>query len=311
MSYLPNFDSMKSSHGWSDPAVIDNFLAHQLLRGRLAIILGAGASFGFKLPGWSNLLQQMCNALKCAGPTSCGNLPQFAGDLLRNKFSGNKPQFWEAVRAALYLDVKANESQLLNGAMLRAIGALAAASSRGKVGSVVSFNFDDLLEEYLQVLGLTTSSTVDFPTWSQQTDVDVMHPHGLLPFKSTSAISERGITFTDADYTAKIGDINDPWNRKVSDVMTTHTCLFIGLSGDDERLKSLIFNANKMHPSITSDQFPFWGVVTRLADTSDDDRVSRWKEHGVHSKRFGSYDEVPDWLLGICRRAAKIRSQTR
>ena len=169
------------------------FMAEQLLEGRFSLALGAGASIGFGLPTWEKLTDR-CH-VNSGHPRAPGQSCEDASeDLLAKVFGNDEIAFAEAVRAALYQSANLSLGQLRKAAFLAAVGALTMASSRGHVGRVISFNFDDILETFLGYFGFSTSSVDTLPYWQGRQDVIVLHPHGFLPHNKTNPI-KRPIVF--------------------------------------------------------------------------------------------------------------------
>lgn len=220
--------------------------------------------------------------------------------LLSAKFGNDRMTFAKAVRHALYTPAKHDPNFLLKSDLLQAIAAFLTNSLRGRSGAVVTFNFDDILETYLKLLGFVVRSETSVPAWSSSADVLVYHPHGLLPMKDETGMTE--IVFTTSDFDKVIGR-PEAWNTTLSSVWSATFPVFIGLSGDDGRLRSLLDLTKPTHPATVKDSSKYWGVRPTLA-TADSYEIDRWKQLGIVSRKINSYAELPAWLLSICQRAA-------
>ena len=178
-------DRLKLSR-MADPASfeqpgVETFLAAQLRAGRLSLVLGAGASFGFSLPNWETLTTRA--AAGCGCTLTAGQSLELQAEDVWRACEKDDPRFSEVVRRALYDDFafKTDFAALAENPLMRALGAMAMPSQRGSVSKILSFNFDDLLERYLEYSGFVVNSVAEEPSWDSASDVSVYHLHGLLP----------------------------------------------------------------------------------------------------------------------------------
>ncbi|MBT9520816.1 MAG: SIR2 family protein [Dechloromonas sp.] len=299
------FSRMADAAQYEDHDSLLDFLSTQLLHGRLALILGAGASFGFGLPSWDKLTDEVC---KAAGiPKPSGSNEAVLEKILIEHCARDEIKFAALVQKALYSNYDSSIDTLSSNKLLSAVAAIAMASRRGSVSKIVSYNFDDLLEVYLSYLGFDTNSIAVLPAWHNTVDVTVYHPHGLLPSKSGKAIP-RPIILTQAHFDDVVGDSKDAWRATVLDVMSSSTCLFIGLSGDDRNLTSCLAATYKQHASKAQHHL-YWGV--RFTNFAGDPNNDTWKHRGVFNIVLNDYNELPSWLLRICQLAADKRLAAR
>lgn len=286
---------------WSKPENIDEYLARKLKSGSTSLVLGAGASNGFNLPDWAGLVKTVRDQCRAPAPTKPLRPEQEADILLQQYFSGDRIAFAKAVREGLYLPARHDKAFLLKSDLLQAIAAFLSNSLRGKGGAVVTFNFDDILETYLRLLGFVVRSETLVPAWAVNADILVYHPHGLLPMASEDGLTP--IVFTTADFDAVVGRESEGWNRTMGSVWSTTLPVFIGLSGDDPRLRGLLESTRKLHPAAIRDQSLYWGVRPTLR-SADSHEIHTWKRLGVVPRFLDSHADLPAWLLSICQMAA-------
>lgn len=286
---------------WSKEENVDEYLARKLRCGSTSLVLGAGASNGFNLPDWAGLVKAVRDQCGAPAPTTPLRPEQEADILLQNNFSGDRVAFAKAVREGLYLPARHDKAFLLKSDLLQAITAFLSNSLRGKGGAVVTFNFDDILETYLRLLGFVVRSETSVPAWTVNADMLVYHPHGLLPMASEDGLTT--IVFTMADFDAVVGRESEVWNKTMDSVWSTTFPVFIGLSGDDPRLRSVLDSTKKSHPAATRDQSLYWAVRPTLRSASSHE-VHTWKRLGVVPRYLDSHAELPTWLLSICQMAA-------
>src|SRR4051812_42335507 len=123
---------MTSRDDFTDESTLIEFLAGQLRARRLGLVLGAGMSFKFGLPGWGKLVDRLFAARHEPKPKR-GSLEQLAEYFRRKFFPKDKAGFVKAVHDALYEDVDCSFIALRSQPMLAAIGSIVMASQRGNV----------------------------------------------------------------------------------------------------------------------------------------------------------------------------------
>ena len=292
---------MISADDWNDADKVDTlFLAERLSQGRLAIMLGAGASFGYGLPSWEKLIHNAYDLCKRPYPT--GSTPNDASEhLLATQCLGEEKCLAPLIQQALYKDFK-SDPVLQPTPLLTAIGALVMASGKGHVSRIVSFNYDDLLESYLEDHGFLIQAVIEAPSWNSLADVRIFHPHGFLPHGPHRSTSDT-IVLTQYSFDKITGKSDNPWRRALLEICQEHTVLFIGLSGNDQNLLSILSDVKDQHPAFPGDHC--WGV--RLTTSSDPTERSKWELRGISNQVLSHYDELPPRLLKIGRQAAERR----
>ena len=139
--------------------------------------------------------------------------------------------------------------------------------------------------------------------WAGYEDVTVMHPHGIIPYDLAKPKSDQ-IVLDQASYSEVVGKETKVWWQRLVLLMSTHTCLFVGISGLDKNLDSILTSTRDRH--ICAEQnTPFWGVTLRKG--SDPVGEVRWKARGIFSKEVADWGDLPDFLFKICQEAAKSK----
>ncbi len=298
---------MTSFAEWANRDTLVRYLAGQLVEGRLALVLGAGISVSSKIPDWKMLLNRICDGKKLAHYDFGTHSPeQAAGHLKREAFSNDDFAFNTAVREALYSDPEFDPSfeAMREELGLAGVAALVMASHRGTVSNVMTFNFDDVLERYLRYHGYVVKSVSGDANWATRADVEVFHPHGLLPVDASAPMSA-SIVFTRNDFGQVVGDSANPWNQLALSFMRRNTCLFLGLSGNDNRLFGLLDRAQASHAIRSGGGAMYWGV--RFTDTLDDVVDGEWTDKKVWVQRVADYQtDLPKFLFSIVQAAAEM-----
>jgi hypothetical protein len=293
---------------WSDSKNVIELLARKAVNNQLILVLGAGASTGSGLPAWKELVEA---AHGFAGkPFPEGEDPTLAAENLCLELPGGNEEFASLVGKALYTKKSEetgayeplDESTLLDNALLAAISALVMLSCRRGHGTVITFNFDDLLETYLAERGIFAYPHIAQPSWFRNEDVSVLHPHGFSSRRPDVFPSSKAITFTALDFDEQTGQASNPWRVKLVSLLQSNTPLFIGLSGDDQNLRSVMATLKSTHVSLNSGH-AYWGV--RICSKGDK-KAKLWSNRGVWCEEVDDYGSIPKFLMAICKRSAEL-----
>src|SRR3989339_1412306 len=296
---------MITKDDFSDDRILIPYIAKQLAKGRLSLILGAGVSVPFGLPKWEDLIKKLYKAKKTSRPKviSFESLAEyFRSEFYKNDYDG----YIKAIHKDLYEGADTSFHALRLNRTLAAIGSLVMASRRGSVSEVITFNFDNLLELYLSYHGFVTksSSLNDYLDWVDYSDVTVYHLHGMIPFDIINQGYSKKIIFDQKSFSEIIGQENNPWRQLVLTLMRRHICLFIGLSGDDMNLDSILCSVHKSH-TICVNKTPYWEIT--FSTDGDPVKAGQWEDRGVFYKNISNYEhDLPEFLFSVCQEAAKI-----
>lgn len=218
---------------------------------RLVLVLGAGVSMEQGLPSWNILLQKLL--------IDTFNVEEEGSLLLANLFvklfdpsllisarylrqnlpeSKNKLGFEKAVREAIYdrLDVQ-NISDTM-----REIRQFCSAPGRcSNIDSVITYNYDDLLEQTLRGSDIEIRFKAIHGVGMQASpfELPIYHVRGFLPHEGRLEEGHR-ITLSEDIYHEQYNDIYS-WNNIVQiNKFRDNTCLFIGTSFTDPNLRRLL-----------------------------------------------------------------------
>ena len=287
---------------FNDRGSLTKYLGHQLFRGRLALILGAGISKPFGLPEWDDLISKLFEKKGDTKPAD-KTAAQLAEFFRLKYFEDDSEGFKTAVHEALYENASADFKSLRENGTLAAFGALVMSSRRGSTSDVINFNFDDLLELYLEYHGFVTDSVTNDVHWKQTADVNVYHPHGFLPFDTSKPRSDE-IVLDQSSFSKVVGKEGDLWRQTAMSIFRRRTCLFVGLSGDDTNLDSMLIEAKQQHAA-NLENTCFWGVKFSAAENEVE--RSLWQERGVYYQLISDYHtDLPSFMFEICQHAADL-----
>ncbi len=289
---------MKSPQSWDRDDLVKQHIARLLIQNRLSLVLGAGISFAAGLPSWEKFTANLVAISGIAVPDGL-DAPS-TSEFIRSKLPDEK--FIGLSREALYLETAVEIQDLVRIELFRSLSFLFMPTRRGSIRQIVSFNFDDLLERYLRHFGVVVVPTRHMPRWKPDCDIEVLHPHGYLPSVQSESPSEQ-IILTRMDFDRLSGPQQSPWKQELSSILRSSFGLFIGLSGDDPHLSSILVDVNDTHVA-KRQGYPFWGV--RFSDNSMDPRSTFWEQRGIKQITVDKhYANLPEWLLEVTRVAVE------
>ncbi len=225
-----------------DPFLAVDRIGSLLKMGVLRLFLGAGASSGFGLPEWKTLIARVL--ARDTDKDFMDSLPrQTPADLtkLLDDIDDGSDKYVRRVHEALYRDAAPSLlRQLQKSPLLLSVAALTTGAHRGRIDSVITYNYDDLLEQYLRMLGLAICSRVNPTDLSTCADVEINYVHGRLPQVWDDSASLPSIILSDKSYRAKRAQIDEGWSAEVQHRLNSKIGLFLALSGDDGSILDLL-----------------------------------------------------------------------
>jgi hypothetical protein len=229
---------------------------------QLILFLGAGVSFDYGLPSWKTLVLDLLFENVADGSQLRNvaiNYRRAVSDWLANYFEygpvvlarliedyiigrksiGNednrlkaKKDFLVQIQQNLYADRISPTGRT----GLKAIAELIAQNPK-RTPAVITFNFDDLLEQELRELKVPCESVFK-PGRISYGIVPVIHVHGYIPQMGTPPVSN--IVFTERDYHALTEGVFHWALTEIVWHLRHNTVLFVGLSMSDPNLRRLL-----------------------------------------------------------------------
>jgi SIR2-like domain len=240
----------------------------------IVLALGAGVSFLSDLPDWAGLLRGI--ARRCPGVSD-----QIVEDLKNRGFGlaaiasmlrlqcGVDRDFTQIVRDALYenfepykqrharnIDLNALLKQACaQNYTLRAVAALCAKRDlrsrsfvrNDKIHGVINFNLDALLREYVEVKykRALVRSVERASKSSDPARINLYYMHGFLRFDAKARDPEKEafdkLVLTEQEYFDFFNKPTSIFNYTCLYVLREYSCLFIGLSMQDENIRRLLY----------------------------------------------------------------------
>jgi hypothetical protein len=300
-----------SSHGflraYARPAEARRYLAAELRAGTLGLMIGAGASISVGLPAWRRLVIRCClstgidfSELRRNRSPSADQLQAVIGRVER-KLGGNTAEYRELVRRCLYRRVSLNLN-VLGIPLLSALGALLSGSARGSISSVISFNFDNVLEWYLTLHGFKVNIISDLPSLIGAEDVQIYQMQGYLPHPDTSGIPADQLIFSAKSVNIKAGDRLNSWQEVFRQIFLSKVVICVGMSEASANDRVIGPVLADLEPVLRSKHRPtlFWIFGHPLLP---DDREMLF-DNNVVPIELPTYKAIPPFLLNVCQVAS-------
>jgi len=236
---------------------------------RLVLVLGAGSSVAYGLPDWNTLLQKLLLiTIKSENTDDLekGDIDQKAQDdhrasilartfsnvfepnslvtarylnrYFKKKHPNSKLAFENAIRDVLYSEVSNNDESEL----LKEIRRFCVAAGRSpNLNSIVTYNYDDILETCLQTIDLDIPFCPIHASGMQHkaNQLPIYHVHGYIP-RSGQLTSKNKVVLSEDGYHEQYANIYGWSNLTQINKFKDYNCLFIGLSFTDPNLRRLL-----------------------------------------------------------------------
>ncbi|RAU84057.1 SIR2 family protein [Pontibacter arcticus] len=231
----------------------------------LVLVLGAGVSMGFGLPNWDTLLQKLMittiekeqnvsTVLSRLFTSVFSPSPLIAGRYLQKFYDDKKLSFEEAVRKVLYEEIDIDKPSEL---MDEIINFCVAPGKSPNLDSIITYNFDDILEQRLSKVGVQVPHKPIYGIgMNPDGQLPIFHVHGYLQQKG-ELTEQNQITFGESIYHKQYIDIYS-WNNIVQiNKFRDSNCLFIGSSLTDPNIRRLLDIAKKQSGETQENHFIF------------------------------------------------------
>ena len=207
--------------------------------GKNTLFLGAGLSKSMGLPGWDELLMSLLESLKQRKALSINDYSACVND------SGQSPllkarylkHFYDELDFSLVSDIRnvlyshiTKKTELLPSVCILI--------KTGKVESVITYNYDDLLEEALKVEQIPFTP-IDRSNRPASGTLPIHHIHGMVA-RDTDEAYDSNVVLSEEDYHGLYNDAFHWANTEQLHALTQTSSFFIGLSMKDPNLRRLL-----------------------------------------------------------------------
>lgn len=304
--------TMKSEFSWSSNEQYRNnhrlairHLGKLLFRGELVLILGAGVSVPFGLASWTTLLQECADDIGVS--LSDLNINTKKGALLAasriKAGAASVDDYHSLVQKILYKKHK----RYTPTPLFSAVTAMLSGAARGKVSTVLTLNFDDLLETFLLLHGYDCQVVSSLPSLTRAADVIIYHPHGFLPKNGGMADkffqqSEK-IIFSKDEFSEILSKKKSEWRKVLQTIVHQKVVLAVGLGAGEPHLKSLF---SEVVSNVRDRPLGFWLSKRAVGGTEMRNIEERfYRESNLIPIVLDNYEpDYENFISGICRAAA-------
>ena len=213
-------------------------------RGNLTIFCGAGVSFDSGIPTWNKLLKELLKEVYSdhklpdidAKLADLFQKRQNLSPLIVAKYlkTGLGKTFLSTVRDVLY-----QEYSKPSGPIKELVELCRPRRNRKSLKAIVTFNFDDIIEEALIEEKIACKSIYDEGERFSEDQIPVFHPHGFLP-REVELDERHNIVFSEDAYHSQFIDPFSWSNLTQLNYLSTSTCLFVGISLTDPNMRRLL-----------------------------------------------------------------------
>lgn len=239
----------------------------EYINGNLTLFCGAGISMGAGIPPWALLLKSLLSDL--FQKQTDGSKPKTEGlqeklaELYQKHFNpsplmiaqylknGLGNDFLEHIRKTLY------KSNPMTSDLIKAIVELCRPQrSREALHSIITFNFDDLIEENLKGNAIKHKSIFREGQRCSPFELPVYHAHGFLP-RAGRLTNDHQVVFSEDAYHSQFID-SFSWSNLIQlNHLNQNLCLFVGLSMTDPNLRRLLDVSMRKNPDRVLNHYVF------------------------------------------------------
>lgn len=310
-------------------------------KGQFSLFLGAGVSSSAGMPNWNTLLnslfvtyitQEFSNDVaisdqdisEIVARLNSINEPSalMAARYLRKGLSKNGEETKEFITAVTKNLYKLRDnSHPIDSELIKSIASMCIPKRTGaKIKSVITYNFDDLLERQLHKISIAHRCIYTNNESYDPDELPIYHVHGFLPEdrKKYDALDKSTLVFSEEGYHQIYSDAYHWSNLVQLNSFRENNCLMIGLSMTDPNLRRLLDISSKNNSYIkhfafmkrvSSDEFCYKNLenekikviqntdsVENLLESHHALNEELMKELGVTIIWFESYDDIPEIL---------------
>lgn len=306
----------------SERALAVEALRAALATGQLSLVSGAGSSIAAGVASWENVLRQLLTTVfQVSRNTSASDNPEVLAAQYQRLFGTSPLIVAQYLKNALGRDyLESLRTELYRGnpqgsRLLDAIVELCRPQrARSALASIITFNFDDLLEHNLGRNRVQCQPVFSEGQVPRPEALPIYHVHGYIP--RTGDLADHHVVFSEDAYHSHFIDPYSWSNLVQLNHYGGATCLFLGLSMTDPNLRRLLDVSRRKAPDgplrhyaikrrySTADFVSEIGdprareVLTRMAHVLEEADL---RNLGVNIIWVDSFAEIPGILEDVAR----------
>lgn len=271
---MPELNELHKSvlERYSRPVV---HMRQQVHTERFGLVFGAGLSKAFGIPTWEKLVDTLAKDPEVQGEGILQIVPPHAGLPYKTEmlFEHFKQRRYAEVSAdqhytrPLDFRIAADWREIVRKHLYAGTGTTLGVSLDThpylkqyiplikQIHMTVTYNFDDFIEQSLLRLRSAEEepssrgfeSVTDPWTQFRRTTANIYHPNGVVPQNALETPSDRFV-FSEASYAEQLMGIFAGDQAGLLNHLSKHTCLFVGLSLEDETLRNVLMHGARSCP---------------------------------------------------------------
>jgi SIR2-like domain len=294
--------------------------------GNITFFLGAGISVSNGLPTWKELVTSMY--FKFMSAESWGRLRPFPNYLYiiskhymrkmnespdiivrKLKTGWSEREFGQTLWDSLYgARIKNKTVGHYDINYLPAYIANVIKKDKTKIKSVITYNFDDILEETFRKKGFRSYSTIyDSKTKIETNKVPIYHIHGYVPFNNNPDKRLFGkVVISEEDYNNLFNDSKHWANIVQLRSLTSTTNIMIGLSLNDPNLRRILDITSKQPVNTKTfiflkkpEQIKFEDAEIEIIDKEARELMREWSEGGGVKTSNKKHKQIKSIINGV------------
>lgn len=270
--------------------------AGEFSNGNVTLVLGAGVSASAKLPDWSSLLKGLLRD-EDQLPLSEEDYPAICTAAYRSSIitaryllaplASQDDKIVNLLHNELYKDYHGKSSDLIR--TIADMCKVRRDGSNRNVRSIITLNYDDLIEEELKKRDIPYQSV--FKDGKYGSELPVIHVHGIIKHENPEPVVP---VLSEESYHNLYRRGNSWANIELLHAFYRHTCIFIGLSMSDPNIRRLLENAQE---ESSNHEIRHYAILPwrQLADYN-------WDSHEPHKY----YQKNPDKEEAFKRRQEEV-----
>ncbi len=300
-----------------DKNLVFDDLKEKLTINSFSLFLGAGVSMDAAVPSWAQLLDSLICKNNLLIPCYKTDLIVKARYIVNNYYQNVKEELEKEIEKEenekmkeilqRYFDyeVKHKSMELIKKDMNDILYQNAKSSLlidaiadlivfyNGKIESIITYNYDNLLEQKLDDL----NNNPDFKNKYKNSKakelktLSIKHVHGLIVENTKSVLNSSEIVFGEKEYHKLYDESNNWGNVDQLHALNNSICIFIGLSMTDPNLRRLLDMASKV-----SDNGSHYVFLKKECDVYVKFMEKDMESLGVKCIWYNQYKELPKLL---------------
>lgn len=279
---LPSFHDNKGNDLVLNENNIPKTLKKTLQQNKVSIFLGAGVSASAGIVTWNDLLEQLYRKNGIAMPDGDIN-PVIKGRYIIDEYKDVdndqiKYDFYRDIQSILYANVRPSK-------LIKSIASLIV---KNNVESVISYNFDNLVENEVKLLSKECYPVYNKDIPTNKDSVYIYHVHGYVGSKGDEFSP---LVLGEQEYHKIFKESYNWGNVEQLHALNRSTCLFIGLSMNDPNLRRLIDISNEN----SNGKHIHYAFLRRIEyNIPFTEKIMR--SFGINCVWYDNFDELPQLL---------------